>query len=39
MLPFNMPDLLKTHSKENRDEIKGPNNFIYLDMDITAYKS
>jgi polyisoprenoid-binding protein YceI len=39
MLPFKMPDLLKTHSKENRNEIKGPNNFIYLDIDITAYRS
>ena len=38
MLKFKLPDLVKTHSKQNREEVKGPNNFIYIDVNIKAFK-
>ena len=38
MLKFKLPDLVKTHSKQNREEVKGPNNFIFIDVDIKAFK-
>ena len=39
MLPFKLPDLLKTHQDKKREDVKGPNNLITLELNIKALKS
>lgn len=39
MLPFKLPDLLKTHQGKKREDVKGPNNLITLELNIKALKS